>query len=206
MATEQQLHNLHPHQQQQQQQQAPGQAMYGQATGADLSHQQHQQQQHYPPSLYNPHSMSDASGYTLQTLGSSPGNNAAMTPVNRYSPQQQQQQQQQRQQQQQQQVGHITVECRPLQQQPTDANAAADMHRISATTMAPPNWTGPASMTAMPGVNTSPLGSNVSATPPSGDTSEESGDDITQVKVTVDISIAFFVLFLFNNCCSFWNE
>ena len=48
--------------------------------------------------------------------------------------------------------------------------------------MAPPNWTGPA---LMPGVNTSPLGSNVSATPPSGDTSEESGDDchsIAQVR------------------------
>lgn len=40
-------------------------------------------------------------------------------------------------------------------------------------TMAPPNWTGPGLMP----VNTSPLGSNVSATPPSGETSEESGDD-----------------------------
>lgn len=163
MATEQ-LH-LHSHQQQQQQQQPQGQ-MY--QTSADMS-------QHYP--LYNPHSMSDGGGYTLQTLGSSPGN--AMTTVNRYSPQQQQQQIPQ-QQQQQQQVGRITVECRTLQ---TDA----DMHRISATTMAPPNWTGPTM--PMPGVNTSPLGSNVSATPPSGDTSEESGDDITQVWCQVTLCV-----------------
>jgi transcription initiation factor TFIID subunit TAF12 len=166
-----QQHHLHPHQQhQQQQQQQQQQGMYhgNPSAGGDMS-------SHYP--LYNPHSMSDGGGgYTLQTLGSPPGNNP-MASVNRYSPQQQQQQipQQQQQQQQQQQVGRITVECRPLQTE-------AEMHRISATTMAPPNWTGPA---LMPGVNTSPLGSNVSATPPSGDTSEESGDDchsIAQVR------------------------
>ena len=165
-----QQHHIHPHQQQTQQQ--PQQPMYGAPSAGDMSH--------YP--LYNPHSMSDGGGYTLQTLGSPPSN--PMASVNRYSPQQQQQQipqqqqQQQQQQQVQQQVGRITVECRPLQTE-------ADMHRISATTMAPPNWTGPA---MMPGVNTSPLGSNVSATPPSGDTSEESGDDchsITQVRLQI---------------------
>ena len=70
---------------------------------------------------------------------------------------------------QQQQPTRINLECRALPE--------ADMHRISATTMAPPNWTG--GHPTMPGnnINTSPLGSNVSATPPSGDTSDESGDD-----------------------------
>ena len=59
--------------------------------------------------------------------------------------------------------------------------------RILATTMAPPisNWPAGALIS---GATTSPLGSNVSATPPSGDTSEESGDDSNSIAQVRSIS------------------